>query len=198
VDDHLAERLFGDDHMTRTALCIAVGAAMISLSTSFAAVAAIKPDARSNQLPLRFKDVNGKVLGRVAWGSGFSGTTFAVMQEGKQIFALWVFPTGADRTLLDFRGGFPVYYETTDCSGQAYLEASEEYILTGMRTAKAMFPQDGRTLIFVGSGTGSVIRAQSYQNEVYSCEVDRIDMNAAAVTATIDITGKYQAPFSIR
>jgi hypothetical protein len=184
--------------MTRTAFCIAVGAAMISLSTTFAAVAAIKPDARSNQLPLRLKDANGKVLGRVAWGSGFHGMTFAVMQEGKQIFALWVFPRGADRTLLDFRGGFPVYYETPDCSGQAYLDASEEYILPGMRTAKVMFPQDGRTLIFVGSGTESVVHGQSYQNADYACEAARNDINGAAVTATIDITGKYQPPFSIR
>lgn len=185
--------------MTRTALCIAVAAAVFSLPAAFEAVAGVTPDGRANQVPLRFKDANGKVLGRAAWGTGNVEMPFVVMREDKQVFAIMFQPfANRDRTLFNFDGGATTYYETADCSGQAYLRMNDEAeLLTGLRMAKVAFAKGGRTLILVASGTSGDVAAQSYRWPDHSCHVEASSIDGAPVIATIDITGKYQAPFSI-
>jgi hypothetical protein len=154
-------------------------------------------EARVNQFPLRLKDANGKVVGRIAWGGRDVATPFVFMQEGKEIFAVNVYLPGPKRTLFDFGGSDPVYYTTADCSGQAYLNV-DSYWLLGARIATVLVPDDGRTLVFLGSEEASQVNALSARTRDFSCWPLPTDINGAPVVKTIDITGKFVAPFSIR
>jgi hypothetical protein len=178
--------------MKLTALCIAAVAATAVLGP-MPALAGETTEARANQLPLRFKDANGKVVGRAAWGNVYANT-FIIMEEGKQIFAIGA--SGPNPRQLYFRGDL-VHYRTADCSGQAYLDQDPENTLQGLPFAAFLSSGDGQQSILVAQGTRDYFNVESYLYN-NSCAVTSHWIFGVPVTDTIDITGKYQAPFSIR
>jgi hypothetical protein len=186
---------FKGRRMNLTALCIAAAIAAASVFVPMSSVASESTDARANQLPLRFKDANGKVMGRAAWGNDY-GYPYIIMQEGKQIFAIGVWPKGSDATLMEFRGD-NVYYQTTDCSGPAYLNRDYEYSLQGLRLAAVLLSGDGRLSILSAPGMPTPIESQSARQLDSSCFTSSYPIAGVLVTETTDITGKYQPPFSI-
>ena len=181
--------------MNRTALCVAASLAAACVLVPKVAFAGEATDARANQRPLRFKDANGKVMGRAAWGNDY-GTPFIIMQEGKQIFSIAVYAKGPDATLMDFRGD-NVYYQSTDCSGPAYLYRDYESSLQGLRLATVLLSGDGHLSILSAAGMPTPIQSQSSRQLDYPCYASSYPIAGVLVTETIDITGKYQPPFSI-
>jgi hypothetical protein len=176
--------------MKLTALCIAAAVAATAVLGPVPALAGETTEARANQLPLRFKDANGKVVGRAAWGGSYP---YIVMKEGKQTFAIGV--TGADPTQLQFRGD-NVYYKTSDCSGQAYLSPGDQS-LQGLRFATVLSSGDGQLSILVGQGIPALFESQSVRNIDNACYTSGFPVYGVRVTDTIDIAGKYQPPFTI-
>jgi hypothetical protein len=179
--------------MKPTALCIAAAAAATAVLGPVPALAGQTTEARANQLPLRFKDANGKVVGRAAWGNVYANA-FIIMEEGKQIFAIGAY--GPDPRQLYFRGDV-VHYKTADCSGQAYLDQDPENTLQGLRFATVLSSGDGKLSILVAEGIRDYFNVESYRYN-NSCFVNSYPIFGVPVTDTIDITGKYQPPFSIR
>lgn len=181
--------------MNVTRLCIAAAVAIAAV-LPMPSFAGESTDARANQLPLRFKDANGKVVGRAAWGLRY-GNSFIIMQEGKQTFSISVYaPIGGDSALMQFSGA-PVYYESTDCSGQAYLNKDYEESLQGLHLATVLISGNGQTSILVATGPYSQVQSQSYRQLDFPCYSSSYPIFGVPVTDTIDITGKYQPPFSI-
>jgi hypothetical protein len=180
--------------MKLTALCIAAAVAATAVLGPVPTLAGETTEARANQLPLRVKDANGKVMGRAAWGNE-RGYPYIIMQEGKRIFQIAVWPNGADATHLKFRGD-SVLYETADCSGQAYLNRDYDYSLQGLSLGTVLL-SDGKMTILVAPGISSDIHVQSQRYLDSPCDVFSFQYTGAPVTDTIDITGKYQPPFTI-
>ncbi|MGM9487015.1 hypothetical protein [Ideonella sp. YS5] len=144
-----------------------------------------------NQLPLGFKDANGKTVGRVLW----SGGSYVVMREDKKLFALRMGVTGPDFTKANFES-IPLVYETTDCSGPAYLKY--DFQLIGVSLATVVHPNDGRTLVYVVSDINRNIVVQSERDKRLNCKAGQYNGWAAPVGEPIDITGKYSPPFTMR
>ena len=179
--------------MKRIAGCIAAALAMTFLSIT--ATARQEIDGKANQVPLRFIDVNGKVLGRSVWSSE-EGLPTVVMQEAKHIFAMRVYNGGEDTTQFSFFSS-PLYFEAADCSGQGYVPA--DCMPVGLRTAVVVVPPDERTLIYVGSGRRAYVHVMAYRNPDASCHpYDFNQFRGDLVDAVVDVTGKFQAPFTIR
>ena len=181
--------------MKLTTLCTAVAVAATAVLSPVSALAGETTDARANQLPLRFKDANGKVVGRAAWGN-FYGVPFIIMQESKQIFAISVGAPGADSALMQFGGAY-VFYETADCTGQGYLTNDELTSLRGLHLATVLISNDGHVSILVAPGAQALVQSQSQRNLDNPCFASSSQIYGVPVTDTIDITGKYQPPFSI-
>jgi hypothetical protein len=179
--------------MKRLAACIA--AALTTVYVSNVSVAGQETDGKANQLPLRFIDVNGKVLGRAVWSSE-EGLPTVVMQEAKHVFAMSVYNGGEDSTQFNFFSA-PLYFEAADCSGQGYVPAA--YMLVGLRTAVVVVPPDERTLIYVGSGRRKSVHIMAIRNPDSTCHsYDFNQFLGDPVDAVVDITGKFQGPFTIR
>jgi hypothetical protein len=179
--------------MKLTALCIAAAVAATAVLVPVPALAGETTEARANQLPLRFKDANGKVVGRAAWGNLYA-YPFIIMQENKQIFAIRAF---GYPTQLRFAGD-AAFYKTADCSGQAYLNLANESSLQGLRFATVLSSGDGQLSILVSQGIPAWLEMQSVRYVDSACLVDDPKILGVPVTDTIDISGKYQPPFSIR
>jgi hypothetical protein len=186
---------FLGDRMKLTTLCIAAAVAATAVLVPVPALAGETTEARANQLPLRYKDANGKVVGRAAWG-GREGAPFIIMQEGKQIFPIAA--DARDPSQIRFSGA-TVYYKTADCSGQAYLYQDWESMLPGLRLATVLLSGDGHLSVLIAQGLPENFETQSQSNFYYpTCSVSIYQIsNAVPVTDTIDITGKYQPPFTI-
>jgi hypothetical protein len=184
---------FLGDRMKLTTLCIAAAIAATAVLVPVPALAGETTEARANQLPLRYKDANGKVVGRAAWGNQY-GYAFIIMEEGKQIFAMRA--SEVDSTHMQFRGDY-VYYKTADCSGQGYLNRDYESSLQGLRVSTVLLSGDGQASILVAQGTADYIETQSQRNLDYPCRASGYQFYGVPVTDTIDITGKYQPPFTI-
>jgi hypothetical protein len=176
--------------MNLTAFRITVAVAATAVLVPMPALAGQTTEARANQLPLRFKDANGKVVGRAAWGS--SGP-YIIMRENKQIFAIRAY--GAP-TQLQFLGD-TVFYKTADCSGQAYLDYGDDIVLQGMRFATVLSSGGGQVSILVAEGMPANFDSQSSRRLDYPCFATSYPVYGVPVTNTIDISGKYQPPFSI-
>lgn len=184
--------------MNPTAFLTAAAAAVISIS--FSAGAAQGPDDKASQDPLRVKDANGKTVGRALWTSADSwepNEWFVVMREGRQLFAVHLdrAGTGADKTKLEFRDQ-RVNFKTADCSGQGYVGMF--YRTGALRNAAVLRAPDGKTLAYVASGLEETVRIGSTRWFDGSCTASSDDAILNPVTDVVDITGKYQAPFSIR
>lgn len=183
--------------MSPAAFLSGVIAALISIS--FAASAAQGPEDRANQDPLRVKDANGKTVGRALWTSSDSwepNEWFVVMREGKQLFAVHLDRAGAgtDKTKLEFRDQ-RVHFKTADCSGQGYVGMF--YKTGALRNAAVLHGGDGTTLAYVASGIEENVHIGSTRWFDGSCTAGSDDSTLNPVADVVDITGKYQAPFSI-
>jgi hypothetical protein len=174
-----------------------VAAAVISISLS--AGAAEGSEDKANQNPLRVKDANGKTVGRALWTSASNwepNDWFVVMREGKQLFAVHLerAAPGTDKTKLEFRDQ-RVHFKTADCSGQGYVGM---FYKTGALRNAAVVRLGGKTLAYVASGLEEDVRIGSTRLFDGSCNTDSDDSNLNPVTDVVDITGKYETPFSIR
>ena len=133
--------------MKLTALC---AAAAVAAATLFPLpnLSGETTDARANQLPLRYQEANGNVVGRAAWREA---TPLVIMQEGKRTFGVVLWPTVDDALHLQYVGT-SVYFEKADCSGEAYLLRDDES-LTGISLAAVLKAGDGRVSIVEHTST---------------------------------------------
>jgi hypothetical protein len=118
------------------------------------------------------------------------------MREGKRLFAVHLdrAGTGIDKTKLEF-GDQRVHFKTADCSGQAYVGLF--YKTGALRNAAVVRGVDGRTFAYVASGLEENVPIGSTRWFDGSCTADSSGSTLNPVTDVVDITGKYQAPFSI-
>ena len=179
--------------MHRTALYLTVITAALTISGL--APAAERAEARANQVPLRLDDANGKVVGRVVFSSlSQNASWYVVMQESKQIFAVPFGNYGPEMTKVDFLRG-ELVFATPDCSGQPYV--SLLYYFFGPLRVATVISAGGQTMAYVGADIAEDFQAQS-QRDDSGCRAGQSRMFAVPVADVIDITGKYQPPFSIR
>lgn len=169
-----------------------VTAAVLAQLAPVAASAAGNSTYAGNQLPLRYKDAHGTVVGRYLW----SGKTFVVMHEAGQTFAAPIGNLGSDFTKVGFVRG-RLFYSSEDCSGQGYqLFVDPVY---GLEEATVLLPTDGRVLVFVAGGVPDTVQTRSVRDSQLQCSPNDLRDTMVPVADTpIDITGKYAPPLSLR
>lgn len=179
--------------MKHTTLSITFVTAAMAAFMSTQANGASPSIAGPNDVSLQVEDANGNVLGRAWW---LGDKWAAVMQGATQVFAVTLSNVDDDLTHLDFDRQGTLYYKTTDCSGQAYVSTS--YLPRSVRTAVALH-SDGRFLLLIAGGVRETsVLANSERRGPRVCVTKSSQLEALPIVETLDISGTFQSPFSIR
>jgi hypothetical protein len=156
--------------------------------------------------PLTVVDATGKTVGRYGAGTGFSGLPDLVYVKIND--QLVVSPLGhRDNTFasgLDF-AQLPVYYQTADCTGTAYIDGlfAETFSVRHAVLAK-VGGLDGQVVAYVASGSEwrpaadmSFSSSQRWNGTNYQCFTEQA-VATAFPTSEIDVTGMFTAPLVIQ
>lgn len=175
---------------------LAAVVALCGLHVHLPAVAQNGPAQKANQLPLRFKDSNGIVIGRPIW----MNAQYAVLTVERTTFAALLRPysdgAGADYSRSQFRLD-TLYFSTPDCTGQAYRILDESIV--GVAPATLQESKDGHLLAFVASGNVVTVDINSFRSGQFDCSSLSGREVVVPVSGTpIDITGRFVPPFAMR
>lgn len=174
-----------------------VAAAAIALLACDGVGAAEGVASKIKQLPLRYKDANGRLVGRVLWAKTsyvamtVAGTSFVT--EVRSYLAGGV----ADYLKADFSRG-KIYFTDKDCTGQAYMSLNDT--LFGIAPAVVQSTKDGRILAFVASSgiVDALVPTQSVRSEQFDCQVDNnADYWLPVSPVGIDLSG-FVPPFTVQ
>jgi hypothetical protein len=147
--------------------------------------------------PLSVVDSTGKTVGRFGYPS------FAYMRINNLFFAAPVarrdniFAAG-----LDFSQQ-PIYYETTDCTGSAYIAVNGGVIPGVVRSSVVAMVGGlgGQTVAFIGDGNYSTRTSNSslvWGGASYTCVSSGQTQTLSQVTDTLEVTGMFTAPLVIQ
>lgn len=182
-------------HMRKLVVLASV-VALSGLHVHLPAVAQNGPAQKANQLPLRFKDANGTVVGRPIWMKA----QYAVLTVERTTFAGLLRPYsnggGEDYSRSQFQLDI-LYFSTPDCNGQAYRILDESIV--GVAPATLQATKDGHLLAFVASGNVVTVDINSFRSGQFDCASSSGREIVVPVSDTpIDITGRFVPPFTMR
>jgi hypothetical protein len=175
------------------ALAALIGLSILASTNAWAQVPPPNPAARTPVAPLTVVDSTGKTVGR------FGYPDLVYLNINSQLFAT---PLGnRDNTFasgLDFAQR-PVYFETTNCTGTAYISVQA----FGVRTAvmAKVGGLNGQAVAFIASGdlAQRIWRSSANWNGAgYVCSSQGDQVEFLYPTTPVDITGMFREPFVIQ